>query len=109
MARSGPRDRKIEIQSFTTADDSFGNPVKTWAELQTVWADVIYGTGQERREVGVEGADQRATFRTITNSVLAAVTPNNRIVFEGQNWDIINVAPLDRDAIEYTAIRRSTT
>jgi len=34
----GQLDRSVQIQTQTTAQDSYGQPVETWATLATVWA-----------------------------------------------------------------------
>ena len=74
----------------------------------TAWCEVIYGSGQERRDAGLEGADQPATFRTLASTETLAVTVADRINFDGFYWDITNVSPLDRDGVEWTAIRRAS-
>lgn len=102
------RDDLITLERNTgTSENAFGEVTATWTTLATAWAQVIYGNGNERRKAGLEGADQPATFRVLANSVTRALTVQDRISFGGA-WDIVNVSPLDRDAIEITAIRRAS-
>lgn len=106
--KSGPRDDKITIERFTVTEDAFGGTVQNWASLTDAWAQVIYGTGAERREAGLEGADQTATFRILNDSTTRTITTADRIVFGGDNYDITSAVPMDRDGIELTAIKRAS-
>ncbi|MEM9085307.1 MAG: head-tail adaptor protein [Pseudomonadota bacterium] len=105
--KAGKRDDLITIErNGGTAEDTFGGVQKGWATYATVWAEVVYGTGSERRQAGNEGAQQSATFRVLADPETLGVTTADRINFNG-TWDIVNVSPLARDGIEYTAMRRS--
>lgn len=107
--KSGPRDDLITIERFgITGEDSMGAPIKGWTSYATAWAQVVYGTGQERREAGLEGADQTANFRVLADTETRSVTVADRIILNGDVWDITSPAPLDRDGIEWTAIRRAS-
>lgn len=105
--KSGPRDDLITIERNSgTQEDAFGAPVEAWTSYAERWAKVVYGTGSERRQAGNEGAQQSATFRTLADPETLAVTTGDRIIF-GSIWDIVNVSPLERDGVEFTAIRRA--
>lgn len=107
--KAGKRDRLVTVERYgITGEDSFGTPTKGWAAHTTAWAEVVYGTGQERRAAGLEGADQTATFRVLASTTNNGVTVADRISFNSDNWDIVSVAPLGRDGIEWTAIRRAS-
>jgi SPP1 family predicted phage head-tail adaptor len=41
-------DRRITIQTFSTAQDAYGQPVPTWTTLATVWAEFRAARGIER-------------------------------------------------------------
>lgn len=105
--RAGQRDRKISVERYIVTEDAFGGTVETWAEHLQAWAQIIYGTGAERREAGREGSTQPATFRLLANSETLAITTADRIAFDGDNWDIVSLSPLGRDGLEITAIRGS--
>lgn len=47
----GTFDRRIVIQAYTTAKDSYGQAVKTWATHTTVQASMSYDTGAEDETV----------------------------------------------------------
>ncbi len=44
---AGQMDRRITIQNFTTATDTFGEVVKTFTTLAEVWAKVEENKGKE--------------------------------------------------------------
>lgn len=105
--KSGKRDDLITIERNSgTSENAFGEITEVWTAYATPWAQVIYGSGSERRQTSTEGSEQTATFRVLADAETLAVTPAYRINFDGI-WDIVNVSPLGRDGVEYTAIRRS--
>lgn len=105
--RAGKRDRLVSVERYTITEDAFGSPVQTWAEHLQAWAQIIYGTGAERREAGREGATQPATFRLLADADTLGITTADRIAFDGDNWDIVSLSPLGRDGLEITATRGS--
>lgn len=105
--KAGPRDKQIIIQRDTgTSENTFGERVQSWGTYATEWAQVVYGTGGERRAAGLEGAEQTATFRVLANALTLAVTPRDRVSFNGI-WDVVGAVPLGRDGVEITAIKRA--
>lgn len=107
--KAGQRDRLITIERDSgTSENSFGEVTASWATYATAWAQIVYGTGGERRDSAIEGADQPATFRILADTTNLAITTADRIAYDGYNWDIVNVSPLMRDGIELTAIRRAS-
>lgn len=106
MLASGQRDRLITFQRATITRSTLGQETESWATtLGTAWASVLYGKGSERREAAAQGASNTATFRTLYNPTLAAVTEKDRIVFNG-NWNITSIALIGRSEIEFTAVIR---
>lgn len=105
--RSGPRHFKITIERATTTDTAFGTPAPTWATHAQPFAEVIFGSGSERRDAAQESGSAPATFRVLHTSLTADVRVTDRIVFDGANWDIISNVPsakLNRHR-EITAVR----
>lgn len=106
---AGDLDRRVTFQRpGSDAEDAMGVPVEGWSDAFTCWADINYGTGRERREAGIEGADQSATVRVRASNSTKALTPANRIVFDGVSWDITSVAPFERTFIDFAATRRAS-
>lgn len=106
--RSGELNRSIVIQSKTVAQDSFGEPVETWAKIHTrdsLAARVMPQRGNERFTAQQVVGEAVTTFKIRYRS---DVTTLNRIVYDGRNWDIHDVRELgNRDALEIDASARS--
>jgi SPP1 family predicted phage head-tail adaptor len=98
------RDR-IVIRRAVVETDDYGGEQQTWNDLAAVWAQVLYGRGQERREAAQTAASVPATFRVRQSGVTAGVTPKDRIRFESVDWNIVSNVPLGRDGREITAVR----
>ena len=39
--RIGQSDRRIEVQSYTTSANAYGERVPSWSTLVTVWAELM--------------------------------------------------------------------
>jgi SPP1 family predicted phage head-tail adaptor len=102
---AGERTELITFQRATTADDDYGQPIETWTDLTTRRARVRFGLAQEQRQAAQESASQTATFECIRSAQLDSITNKDRIVYLGDQWDINETAPLDRNTIRFTAIR----
>lgn len=79
--QAGKLNRRIDIQSQTTSQDSFGQPSQTWSSVYKCWASIevqnsqlIYATAEF-----VEKTTIRITFRW-TSSVV--ILPNMRIRYK---------------------------
>jgi SPP1 family predicted phage head-tail adaptor len=101
----GAFDRLVTFQRATTTTDDYGGEVSTWADLQQGYARVRFGTAQEKREAAQEVGQQSATFELVPTTALLGVQLTDRIQFDGSDWDITEVAPLDRQTIRFTAVR----
>lgn len=102
---AGQRDQLITVQAATTTSDDHGGETLAWADVAKAWARVRFGTGQERREAAQEGGVQPATFEILPTAALLGVSIGARIVFDGSNWDITDIARLNRDTLRFTAVR----
>lgn len=103
--KAGERDRLITVERATTAEDDHGGETLTWAVLEQAWARVRFGLAQEKREAAQEGGVQTATFEVVPTAALRGVALKDRITFDGNPWDITEVAPLDRQTLRFTAVR----
>lgn len=99
------RDRKVTIQRATVTEDDHGGEVMAWADLESGFAKVRFGTAQEKREAAQEGGVQSATFEMLPTAALRGVTLKDRIAFDGSFWDITEAARLDASTIRFTAAR----
>lgn len=87
-------------------DDGYNTVPGDFADYASAMANVVFGTGQERREAAQEQSAISATFYVLRNPKTAALTTKDRIVYEG-DWDIVSVAQsksYNRE-LEITAVR----
>lgn len=101
----GAFDRVVSVQRGTPVTDDYGGETLTWIEAQKARARVRFGMAQEQRQAAQETGQQTATFEMKPTAALLATNIKDRIVFDGENWDITEVAPLDRHTIRFTAVR----
>lgn len=104
--KAGKLDKRIELQRFTATQDEYGEEApKAWGTLGTVSAAIFYGKGDERREAGREEGSQVANFQVRVGVLTRSIKISDRIVFAGDNWDVVGVSPMGRAGVEFTAKR----
>lgn len=107
MKGAGARPHRVQFQRYTATTDDYGGEVETWADYgPAMFARVVHGSGQERREAAQENASVTATFYVLRTPTTAALNPKDRAVWNGP-WDITSAVPslqFQRE-IEITAIR----
>lgn len=91
--RAGRLDRLITIQRKTSAVDSFGEPIETWATLVTVWSEMIPVRGQERYAAMQEIAEIDTVFKVRFRT---GITPLDRISYDSRIYDITHVLEIGR-------------
>lgn len=97
---------QIVVERATVVSDDYGADTQTWTPYYSGFADVLMGSGQERREAAQERASQTATFILVWSPLTAAIRPSDRVQFEGV-WDVTGVAEGRgfRRQIQVTAVR----
>lgn len=108
MVAAGSMDKRVTFQRASAGENSLGEEViGPWADICTRWAQVSYGTGAERREAAAEEATMTITVTTHRDEATLAVTPANRIVFDGHTYNITSIADLPGNvARQFTATTR---
>ena len=102
---SGKFDKRVKVQidvgsTTDAAEDAFGAVIEDFSDnadegSYTIWANLEYGTGGERR---VGAAQEQANLpvtvtirRSTKNLLIAPLT--HRLHFDGKEWDIESAAP----------------
>lgn len=94
--RAARLDRRITIQSRTEAQDATtGEATYTWADVDTVWAEIQELRGREYFAARQVQADIGVKF---TIRYRAGVTVLNRISYDGRVYNIRHIATLGRKA-----------
>lgn len=104
----GKLDRRVAIQERSVTEDSFGGGVEGWATVRTESASYNPGNGGERRISAREHASHPATFEFHSSTLTKGIRPNtHRLVFDGDNWDIVSAVEIGRGRyISVAAARR---
>lgn len=95
--RAGPMRHRITLQQRSLTADSFGQPLETWSDVTTAWAEI-----RPLRSKEAELAKQ--VYPTATHKVfmryVAAVGSDWRVVFKGRVFNInevLNVNAIGRE------------
>src|SRR5690554_282087 len=102
--RAGDLDRRITINRAGSVTNAYGEIVETWADLATVWAKVEPISDGERWRAAEVAAHVTTRF-TIRWGL--GVTPQDRILYEGREFEIAGVKEIGRrEGQEITASAR---
>jgi SPP1 family predicted phage head-tail adaptor len=105
---AGARDRRITIQRATSAPNALNEPVLTWTDLATVWAEKFDVSDGERLQASEVDAEITTRFRILWSSQVADVNPKDRVSYAGRLYDIWGVKEIGtREGIEITATARA--
>ncbi|RMG81347.1 MAG: head-tail adaptor protein [Chloroflexi bacterium] len=93
--RIGELDRKVTLQSRTDTVDDYGGHVVSWADIDEVWAKVVWGPGSERElDSDVLRGVSDVTFVIRYRS--DARDRRMRVVYDGSYFDVKGIAELGR-------------
>lgn len=100
--RIGSMDRQIELQRATVERvPPYNELIETWSTVATLWAEVRRTPGREFLAMSQTVAERRATFVIRFREVL----PTDRILFEGDLWDVQDARELGRrEYLEISAV-----
>ena len=99
----GVMDREITIQRRELEENAFAERVEAFTDLLTVWAAVEYPISRQDEQIadGLNLTTSPVNF-TIRDT---DITVKDRIVYDGENYDIINIAQIGRnDRLKITAV-----
>lgn len=84
--RAGRLDRRITLQDFTTSRDATTNePVKTWSDVATVWAQVKEMGGREFDENSQYIGERKTSFFIRWRDDLSLA---QRVLYDGIVYEI---------------------
>ena len=88
-------DRLVTIEQRTDVrDEEYGQPVRSWSELDKVWARRIEEQGNET--IISNAPEHQRTVRWVTR-YRSDITVEMRLLFSSQFYDIRNIIRHDRD------------
>ncbi len=109
MSKIGRLDRRIQFRRFTLVDDGFSQ-VETWVDHGTlVWAQKTDVSDGERWRASEVQAQVTTRFLVRWSAFAADITPKDRIVCDGLEYNIAGVKEGDgrRQWLEITAAART--
>lgn len=92
--RAGRLRHRIEVQTLTASQDTYGAIVNAWATTATVWGSIEPLTGRERLASDVVQADM--SHRCIMRH--RALTVKDRLKFGARIFNIVSIADQDERA-----------
>lgn len=82
--------KRITIRQRSAGVDAAGQPVETWVDLATIWADIRFLNGSEFAKSSKEINLVQASIRTRKRS---DITASMRAVYDGNTYNIVAVLP----------------
>ena len=90
--RAGTLRRQVLIQSRSSALDGFGQKVRAWTDLASVWADIQPLSG---RELEVARAVQAEVTHQVTIRYRTGLSDLMRLVYQGRYFNVNSVIDTD--------------
>lgn len=86
--QAGKLRHRIAIEDFTTAQDAYGVPIRTWSTNSTVWGSIEPISGREQMEADQIAGEvtHRVRLRHTTN-----VTNTTRLKFGTRYFDVVSI------------------
>lgn len=95
--RSGWLRHRVTIQEKVVTRDAYGEEDFTWRDTSTVWASVEPMRGREFLQATAEQVTYDTTVRMRYGT---AITPENRLTWNGQYYDVRSVVSVLEKAKE---------
>ena len=88
--KAGMLNSRISIQQLSTGQDAIGQPVTTWADFASVWANIRYLNGIETVKADAQTSVVKASIRIRRRT---DITPAMRVVYGVTTFQINAVLP----------------
>lgn len=89
---AGKRDSYCSLESKVDVVDEIGQPSTSWQRDRMVWGDIKYLNGLSTLKSGADTSVTKASIRVL----YGAFNAGQRLVYEGQVFDIQSVIPVGR-------------
>lgn len=80
---------RVQLQQQTPSRDAYGQEVKTWSTITTVWAEIWSVAGREAKNADQEKGEvsHKLTIRWLGEST--TITPKMRFLFKSRVLNIV--------------------
>lgn len=96
MLRAQEYDRQITLERYGVTYDEWNQPVAGWTILATVWASWRRASARETLASAEINATATDVFEIHYSSEVADLNPKDRLIYEGQTYNIAAVAEIGR-------------
>ena len=105
---AGILNRRVAIDRNFATQDSSGDPVADWQELQTVWAKIEPLTGREGDLGNLEvRSDSDTRIRLRYSPLTASLSPVDRMRYGTRIYNVTNLADVDTAHVEVVVLAKS--
>ena len=87
---AGKLTQRITLSGLSAGTDALGQPLQTWVDVTTTWADVRFVSGIETIKAGREISTSRASVRIRRRG---NVSRQMRVRIGGVEYEIVDVVP----------------
>ena len=106
---AGPLDQRITLRRATVTTNDLGEDIETWSDFATVWAARAEVSNRERFAAQQVGFELVARFRIRYSTRVGDLSPQDRMLIDGQEYNITGVAMIGRrEGWEITASYRES-
>lgn len=99
MKCKAKRDKRVTVQQLRGTADGHGHVDNTtnanWSDVCVAWCSVVSKGGREFWKVSQVNADVSHVWRTDWSRTTEALTPDMRIVYAGDVYEILSVINVD--------------
>ena len=95
--RAGKLRKRVAVQTLTTSQDGYGEPVETWATVDTVWAELTPAV-RATRESFAGMSEQRSAHTTFECRIrfIAGLDPyTTRLLHDGVVYEVESIMDPD--------------
>jgi len=85
---------RVTLQSRGAGKDALGQPIESWPDIATVWADVLFQSGAEVMRAGADTAIVKCSIRIRAR---ADVDTGARVLFNSKVYDVKSALPDNSD------------
>ena len=94
---SGPRDRRIVIQSpGTPTVNAMGEQIPNWETVATLWAKYMPLRDSERLQAAQVQSTITVRFQVLWSLSVDQVDERHRVLFDGRVFDVVGVKEIGR-------------
>lgn len=87
---------RVTIRQRQAGEDDHGQPLETWADVCTVWAEIRHPSGLETIKAGAEVSVVRASIKVRRRT---GITSAMQLVHGGRTYDIEAILPDEVDRL----------